>query len=122
MMCRAINWRTIGPVFFRERVEIDHAVVEALPEVSVRIQHVRHAAAHPRRKIPAGPAEDDDSPAGHVLAAVIADALDHGMRAAVSHREPLAGHAPQIGFAARGAVQRHVADDDVLFGHECRAR
>src|SRR6185295_5171695 len=83
-------------------------------------EDVGDAAGHARRKIPSGPAEDDDAAAGHVLAAMIADAFDDGQRAAVSHGEPLAGHAPEIRFAARRAVQGDVPDDDVLLGNECR--
>ena len=41
-------------------------------------------------------------------------------RAAVPDAEPLAGHAAEVGLAARGAVEHHVADQDVLLGHEGR--
>ncbi len=51
---------------------------------------VRDAAAHARAEVAAGGAEHDDGAAGHVLAAVIADALDDGGRAAVAHGEALA--------------------------------
>ena len=84
------------------------------------IEHVGDAAAHAGGEIAARPAEHDDPTAGHVFAAVIADAFDHGTRAAVAHGEPLAGHAAQVRLAARRAVQRDVADDDVFFGHERR--
>ena len=42
--------------------------------------------------------------------------------AAVAHAEALAGHAADVGLAARRAVERDVADDDVLLGRERRAR
>ena len=58
------------------------------------------------------------APTGHVLAGVIADALDDGARAAVAHGEPLAGDTAHERVAAGCAVERHVADDDVLFGDE----
>ena len=58
--------------------------------------------------------------AGHVFAAVVAHALDHGGRAAVAHREPLAGHAVHVCFAARGAEQVDVAGDDVVLRPERR--
>ena len=44
----------------------------------------------PAAKLRPGLAEDDHHAAGHVLAAVVADALDHGDGAAVAHGEPLA--------------------------------
>ena len=57
-------------------------------------------------------------PLGHVLAAVVADALDHRGDAAVADAEALARLAAQEHLAAGGAVERHVADDDVVFRHE----
>jgi hypothetical protein len=48
-----------------------------------------------RREVAPGRAEHDDA-AGHILAAVIADAFDHGDRAAVAHRKPLAGDAADV--------------------------
>ena len=58
--------------------------------------------------------------AGHVLAAVIADTLDDRGGAAVADGEALARDAANEGFAAGRAVERHVADDDVVFGGERR--
>ena len=84
----------------------------------VRIEHVRDAAAHARREVPAGPAEHDDPAAGHVFAAVIADAFDDGERAAVAHREAFAGDAAEVRLAAGRAVERDVADEDVVLGDE----
>ena len=51
-------------------------------------------------------AEHDDPAAGHVLAAVVADALDDGGGAGVAHAEPLADHAAQEDLAAGRAVER----------------
>jgi hypothetical protein len=92
------------PIVRVERVEIDHAWIEATLEVPRRIKHVRDAAAHACRKVPPGPAEHDHPPAGHVLAPVIADPLDDRVRAAVPHGKSLAGHAAQIRLAARRAI------------------
>jgi hypothetical protein len=61
-------------------------------------------------------AEDHDPAAGHVLAAVVADAFDHGEGAGVAHAEPLAHHAAQEDLAAGGAVADDVAGDDLLLG------
>ncbi len=44
------------------------------------------------------------------------------MRAAVAHAEPLAGPAAEEGLAAGRAVERDVADQDVVLGDEpCRS-
>ena len=45
-------------------------------------------------------------PAGHVLAAVVADALDDRRGAGVADAEPLADLAAQEDLARRGAVAR----------------
>ena len=47
----------------------------------------------PAREVAPGRADDDDAAAGHVLAAVVAGALDDGHRAAVADGEALAGDA-----------------------------
>src|ERR1035441_9700194 len=51
---------------------------------------------------------------------MVADSLDDRVRAAVTHRESLAGYAAEERFAAGGAVERDVADNDVVFGLEGR--
>ena len=79
---------------------------------------VGDAAAHAGGEVAAGAAEDDHDAAGHVLAAVIAHALDHGHGAAVADGEALAGQAVDEHLAAGGAVEHDVADDDVFFGQE----
>src|SRR5690606_37304660 len=67
-------------------------------------------------------AKDDHAAASHVFAAVVADAQDNGADAAVADTEALAGHAADVGFAARCAVESDVADDDVVHGAEGRFR
>src|SRR5262249_59477367 len=68
-----------------------------------------------------GAPEHDDAAARHVLAAVVADAFDDGVRAAVAHREALARDALEVGLARGGAVEHDVACDDVLRRLEGRA-
>ena len=51
---------------------------------------------------------------------MVADALDDGDRAGVAHAEALAGDAAEEGLAAGGAVEDHVAGDDVVLGDERR--
>ena len=97
-----------------ERLEVHHLAIAAPLEPAVRVEHVRHAAAHAGGEVAAGPAEDHHAAAGHVLAAVVAHAFDDHGRAAVAHAETLARHAADVAFAAGRAVERHVADDDVL--------
>ena len=86
--------------------------------VAVLVEHEGQAAAHAGGEVAPGRPEDDDAPAGHVLAAVVADALDDRVGAGVAHGEALAGQPAEEGAPARGAVEHGVADDDVLLGGE----
>ena len=84
-------------------------------------KHVGDAAAHARGEVAAGRPEDDHAAAGHVLAAVVADALDDRARARVADAEALAGEPAEERAAGGRAVEHGVADDDVLLGRERRA-
>src|SRR5262249_34580003 len=101
-----------------ERLEIDHTQVAATPEVAGAVEHVGDPARHPGRKVPAGVAEHDHPAPRHGLATVVAHALHYGQDTAVADAEALAGHAAHVGLAAGGAVEGHVADDDVVLGGE----
>ena len=72
----------------------------------VEVEHVGDAAGHAGGEVAAGRAEDDDAPAGHVLAAVVADALDDRGGAGVADAEPLADLAAQEDLAARSRRSR----------------
>ena len=65
---------------------------------------------------PVWPMHHDDA-AGHVLAAMVAGALDDRDRAGVAHREALAGDAAEIALAGDRAVEHGVADDDRALRH-----
>src|SRR5262249_17728316 len=49
-----------------ERIEPDHSLVAVTLEVTVSIEDVGDAAAHPGREITSGLAENDDEALGHV--------------------------------------------------------
>ena len=66
---------------------------------------------------PVGP-EHHHPAAGHVLAGVVAHALDHGDGPRVADAEPLPHLAPQEDLAGRRPVEDDVAGDDVLLGGE----
>ena len=85
---------------------------------AVLVEHVGDAAAHAGREVAPGRPEDHRAAAGHVLAAVVADALDDGARARVAHREALAGEPAEERAAGGRAVEHGVADQHVLLGHE----
>src|SRR6202012_4400765 len=65
-----------------------------------------------------GLAQHHDNAAGHVFAAMVAGALDHGDRAGVAYRKAFAGDAAEIAFTLDRAVHHGVADDDRLLRHD----
>src|SRR6185437_14800413 len=85
-------------------------------EASRGVVDVGHPAAHAGGEVAAGIAQHHDHAAGHVFAAVVAEALHHRHGAGVADREALAGYALEIGFARDGAIEHRVADDDVAGG------
>src|SRR5262249_18525012 len=103
-----------------ERLEIDQARVAGGPEVARLVEDVGDASRHAGGEVAAGAADDHHPPARHVLAAVVADAFHHGEGPAVAHGEALAGYSAEVGLAAGGPVQHHVAHEDVGRGGEGR--
>ena len=107
-------------VGFADRLELDHLLVAARAELRVFVEDERKSAAHPRREIAPRRPEYDDGAAGHVFAAVIADAFHHRRGSAVAHREALAGAAVEKRASAGGAVEDDVADDHLVVGAKRR--
>src|SRR5450830_1136567 len=109
----------------RQREQLDHLLVadsfEAAagsPAFAAFVQDVGHTAGHAGGEVAPGLADDHDLAAGHVLAAVIAYALNHGADAGVANTEALAGDTSDVDLAGRGPIESHVAGDDVVLGHE----
>ena len=103
---------------FGDRLKIDFGAIAAQGEIGVAIEDVGDAPGHACGEISSRAAQHDDQAIGHVLAAVIADAFDHGRGARVANSEAFAGHAAKVGFAAGSAIEADVADEDILFEHE----
>ena len=104
----------IGAVGRRDLLQPDHGQIAALFETAVLVEDIGDAARHAGGEIAPRLAQHHDHAAGHIFAAMIAGAFHHGDGAGIAHRETLARHAVEIGFAGDGAVQHGVADDDVL--------
>src|SRR5207248_11570047 len=100
------------PIFGRDLVEAHQLQVAPALEPFVLVQHVGDAAAHAGGEVAPGPAQHDHPAAGHVLAPVVAAALDHGPGVGVAHGDALAGQPPEEGAPARGAVEHGAAHDD----------
>src|SRR3954471_1282539 len=98
-------------------LELDELRVAARGELALGIEDVGDAATHARGEVAPGRTEHDHAPAGHVLAAVIADSLDDSLDAGVAHREALPREPAEERPAAGRAVQDRVADHHVLLGH-----
>src|SRR4051794_17712850 len=73
-----------------EPLELDQLGVAARRERALGVEHVCDAAAHSGREVAPGRAQHHHAAAGHVLATVVADSLDHRIDARVAHAEALA--------------------------------
>ena len=99
---------------------IDVARIAARGKVAVLVKDEGHAAGHACGEVAPGAPENDHQPVGHIFAAVVAHALDDRGSAGVAHGESFAGHAAEVGFAAGGAVEADVAEEDIFLGDELR--
>ena len=95
-------------------LHLDHRRIAQRGEPRRGIVDIGDAAGHAGREVAPGVAQYHHHAAGHVLAAVVAGALDDADRARIAHGEAFAGDAFEIGFSGDGAVENRVADDDVL--------
>ena len=101
----------------RDRAEVDELGVHPLV---LEVEHVRRPAAHAGREVASRRAEHEHATAGHVLAAVVAHALDDRGHAGVADAEPLPHPAADEHLARRRAVPDDVAGDDLLVRREGR--
>ena len=76
-------------------------------------KNVGEAASHAGAEIQAERAEDEDDAAGHIFAAVLADAFDNREGAAIANGEALASAACDEELAGSGAVKNRVARENV---------
>ena len=97
-----------------DALEDHHVGVDAALELIARVPDIGHAAAHAGGEVVADRAEQDGDTTGHVLAAIVAAALDHGRGTGVADGEALAGATGGEELASGGAVEAGVADDGVV--------
>src|SRR6202011_6382969 len=90
------------------------ALIAQAREPALRVPDIADAARHAGGEIAPGVADHDDHAAGHILAAMIARALDNGGDTRIAHRKAFARDTLEIGLAGDRAVQHGVADDDVF--------
>ena len=77
----------LGRRVLGHRRELDELRVDPL---LLEVEHPGDATAHAGGEVAAGLAEHDGAATGHVLAAVVADALGDQVRTRVAYGEPLA--------------------------------
>src|SRR5690242_20026396 len=109
-------------VFVVEIEHSDHVAVDTSREDLRLVQDVRGAIGHSSGEVPAHGPQHHDRSGGHVLAAVVARALDDGDSPRVADGEPIAGAAGREERARGGAVERGVAENDLrvsVIGGRC---
>src|SRR6266699_813552 len=89
---------------------------------SFATQHIGQPARHAGTEIQAERPKDKDHTAGHILAAVLANAFNHGERTAVPHCEAFPGPASNEELPGRGAVKDSVASENVASARSGKPR
>src|SRR5450830_1012862 len=100
--------------FAADPLDLDQLVVDLVDEGVVLVEHVGETAGHARAEVVASLAQNRDKTTGHVFAAVIARAFNHGVGTGVTHRETLTRRTRRKQLAAGCAVQAGVADDGTV--------
>mmetsp|Transcript_32770 Transcript_32770/g.97559 ORF Transcript_32770/g.97559 Transcript_32770/m.97559 type:complete len:362 (-) Transcript_32770:209-1294(-) len=92
-------------------------VVNVHPQARViRVVDVQDTTAHAGPDVAADEAQGHDDAAGHVLAQVVARALDDGVATGVPHTEALTNPAAEVHLSTRGSVEAGVACNYVVLG------
>src|SRR5262245_29175719 len=98
----------------QHRLKRHHRKIATFPERSFNVEHVGDASGHPGGEIAASGAEDGYRAAGHVFAAVVAYTLDDRLRPRIPYREALACHTSEVRLSGDGAIEHHVAGNDIV--------
>src|ERR1022692_386314 len=98
----------------RQGLDIDQFMVAAGAEATVAVQNVGNATGHAGGEIAAGWTEDGHDTTGHVLAAMIPYAFDHGRGPGVTHAESFAGAATEECLTRGCSIESDVPGDDVI--------
>src|ERR1700693_419039 len=111
------GFNNLGVLRFENWLEIDRVQIAALlGEVAALVENVGNAAAHAGSKISATGSEHHDQAPGHIFATVVANSLDHSSCSGVAYREPLASDSVEKRFAAGGAVEGDIANQNIFLG------
>ena len=102
---------------FGERLGEDEVGVHADLQAPVRVVDERLAAAHAGTEVAPEVAQDDHCPGGHVLAGMLAGALDHGDGARVADGEALADAPGDEEPTAGRSVEQRVPGQNWMAGH-----
>ena len=119
-----LNERTqrVGMLSVVDPLEEDGLAVDPPGKLALGVVDEGDAVRHARAEVVAGRSEHRDHAAGHVLAAMVADALDDGRGAAVADPEALASATGGKEVAAGGAIENGVAGDDLRRVERRRSR
>src|SRR5208337_1380807 len=111
----------LNVLWIRDGLEVHvFSVAQERRKIAGLIKDVGDAAGHSRRKVAPRASQHHDQALGHVLAAVVANALDDCGGAGIAYRKPLTGHAVEVRLTAGGAVEADVANQDILLRSKFR--
>src|ERR1700751_5162615 len=101
-----------------EHLQFDPSHVALAGEAAIFIKHIGQATTHPGSEITSRLAEHNDQPARHVLASMVPHPFNYCDGAAVPYGKPLPCDAPEERFSAGRAIERDVADENIVLGLE----
>ena len=99
-------------------LELNHANIDLSREHALRIVYISYSATHAGGKVAACVTKNDYTSTSHVLAAMITNTLVHRDGTRVAYSKAFSTFATEEGLTRASAVESHVADNDVVLGHE----
>ena len=99
-----------------QRIPVDRVGIGDALETPLRIPDISRTARHTGAKIIADRAKDEDSPTGHVFAAIRAAAFHDRLCTRIAHSETHAGGPGGEQLAGRRAIQAGISDTGIANG------
>src|SRR5690606_5147558 len=97
----------------------NHFKITTLDQLAVRIVHISDATRHPRTKVSARFAKNNNSATRHILTAMIAYSFNNDTYARVSHGKSFARYTEDVSFTARCSVEHRITRNDIAFSGKC---
>src|SRR5260221_12325517 len=113
------GFHDLGVLRFENWLEVNRIQIAALfCEVAAFVENVGDTTTHAGGKISPTSSEHQDQAPRHVFATMVTNALDHSGSSGGANCEALASDSVEKRFAAGGAIEGNVADQNILLSGE----